>query len=209
MIVGGEIGYRRLAEWWFTTFDHSEREMIATAYQSGRSAVHFDILADPDENVGDESEYNPLIEGDMEWSTQSTASLLCDVAACFDNPESISIAERCLDKAMATSEGDPIEQHEVYEQRVRLRYRIRDSSPTAFASAIAACQDHIAAAPVASVAFRQSGQDMPSHWGFKQLAIVREKEKNYSEALALSSAALSQGWKGDWEKRIARNQKRL
>ncbi len=43
----------------------------------------------------------------------------------------------------------------------------------------------------------------------KQLAIVREKQKNYTEAIRIAKEALSQGWSGDWERRIVRCKNKL
>jgi hypothetical protein len=49
---------------------------------------------------------------------------------------------------------------------------------------------------------------LPSHTGFTQLAIVREKQHNYSEAIRLAQLAQGQGWGGDWDKRIIRCQQK-
>ena len=50
---------------------------------------------------------------------------------------------------------------------------------------------------------------LPSHYGFKQLAIILQKRGEVSEALALCQQAKAQGWQGDWEKRIARLESQL
>ncbi|STC69259.1 Uncharacterised protein [Corynebacterium pilosum] len=49
----------------------------------------------------------------------------------------------------------------------------------------------------------------PGHLGYKQLAIVLEKEKRYQEALDLVEEAKAAGWSGDWDKRAGRLQKKL
>lgn len=49
---------------------------------------------------------------------------------------------------------------------------------------------------------------LPSHHGYKQLAIILEKRGDYVAACALSEQAREQGWKGDWDARIARLNKR-
>lgn len=49
---------------------------------------------------------------------------------------------------------------------------------------------------------------LPSHTGYKQLAIILEKEGNIEGALKLSKQALKQGWTDNYEKRIDKlNQK--
>lgn len=50
---------------------------------------------------------------------------------------------------------------------------------------------------------------LPSHYGFKQSAIILQKCGDFSQALALCQQAKAQGWKGDWDKRIARLKKQL
>lgn len=47
-------------------------------------------------------------------------------------------------------------------------------------------------------------QIMPSHIGFKQLAIILEKEGDIAGAIKLSEQALEHGWSDDYEKRIAK-----
>lgn len=44
----------------------------------------------------------------------------------------------------------------------------------------------------------------PAHPGYKQLAIILEKEKRFEEALDLVNEADTAGWNGDWEKRRER-----
>ena len=51
---------------------------------------------------------------------------------------------------------------------------------------------------------------LPLHRGYQQLCIIREKQKNYEEAIRIATQAMNQGWtRSDWEKRIERCQKRL
>ena len=106
-------------------------------------------------------------------------------------------------------------------------YPDRDTDPTAFEKTVEACQRQIALGPKATAAFKReesrsrlnSRAGLPSSWaprrprapfalpahrGFTQLAIIREKEGKFDEALKLCQTAVKQGWNGDWEKRIAR-----
>ena len=50
---------------------------------------------------------------------------------------------------------------------------------------------------------------MPEHRGFKQLAIIREKEKDFAAAIEVCRAALELDWPGDWDVRIARCERRM
>jgi hypothetical protein len=95
---------------------------------------------------------------------------------------------------------------------VPIYYRDRDTDPDALAAAIDACEKQIALGPEAAEAFEAeypTDSTLPSHRGFTQLAIIREKEHNYADAIRLAQDAMSQGWAGDWEKRIERCEKRL
>ncbi|MGX2954397.1 hypothetical protein ACWAU3_17530 [Shewanella sp. JL219SE-S6] len=47
-------------------------------------------------------------------------------------------------------------------------------------------------------------QMMPSHIGYKQLAIILEKEGELESALELTEKALKQGWTNDSDKRITK-----
>ncbi len=120
-----------------------------------------------------------------------------------------------------------LNKHFEYSEFVRTNYSKRNSSPDMFAKLIAACESQIDLAPSATAAFKRDHEEMearrreyerrlgekpqkprpfslPAHVGFFQLAIIREKEGNLTEAIRLSRVALQQGWDGDWVKRIAR-----
>lgn len=47
------------------------------------------------------------------------------------------------------------------------------------------------------------------HTGYKQLCIIRENEGNYTEVIRLAEQAKSEGWAGDWDKRIEKARKKL
>lgn len=47
------------------------------------------------------------------------------------------------------------------------------------------------------------------HPGYKQLAIILEKENRYLEAKSLCEEAAANGWRGDWDKRIDRLTKKI
>ena len=50
---------------------------------------------------------------------------------------------------------------------------------------------------------------LPAHAGFTQLAIIRDKQKRYTDAIELCVEAKRQGWADNWDKRIARYQKKV
>ncbi|MDZ7702928.1 MAG: hypothetical protein U5L04_00405 [Trueperaceae bacterium] len=77
--------------------------------------------------------------------------------------------------------------------------------------AIEACHQQIALSEEAKDAFLLGYEDspLPSHVGYRRLAIILEKQKKYQEAIDLCICAKEQGWSGDWEKRIERCRARL
>ena len=81
----------------------------------------------------------------------------------------------------------------------------------ALALAIDACEKQILLGPEAAKAFLAEYPEdfLPAPHGFQQLAIIQEREKNYTEAIRLCREAMAQGWGGDWEKRIVRCENRL
>ncbi len=112
---------------------------------------------------------------------------------------------------LADSGPDVLDRHFTYQAVIELNYAERDKDPAALAAAIAGCENQISIAANAAIAFKHMyrGSRLPSHKGFEQLAIVREKQKNYAEAIRIAKEALSQGWAGDWEKRIVRCKNKL
>ena len=54
-------------------------------------------------------------------------------------------------------------------------------------------------------AFRDDGwKDMPTHLGFRRIAINLEKQGDFQGAITACYEAKKQGWCGDWDKRIER-----
>ena len=74
---------------------------------------------------------------------------------------------------------------------------------------VAMAADLIRTAPRVAAAFRSQSQTwkkLPNHYGFRRVAINREKESDFSGAIATCREAKQQGWSGDWDKRIERCQ---
>lgn len=59
-------------------------------------------------------------------------------------------------------------------------------------------------------AFRDDGwKEMPTHMGFRRIAINLERQGDLEGAIATCQAARRQGWSGDWDKRIERCQGKM
>lgn len=103
-------------------------------------------------------------------------------------------------------------------------YKQRTSSPKSRSNAINACERQIPVSREAMAAWMEcgrinneivSGRDVkhPSeswgvacHTGFEKLAMIREQDCKHVEDIQLCQQAKHDGWKGDWDKRIARLQ---
>lgn len=204
-VIEGELGYFGLGDWWLATFTPEERDYIERIYK-------------PIE-VGGGDNQKPLTQGKILTTSETAVKLLAGLAGWFDKPKDISIATRILTKAEGLSSANVLDRHFLYQQMIETYYRARDTSPDALDNAIAACQKQIDIAPSAAKAFKKEysaqeaertfGARLPAHVGYTQLAIIRDKQKKYEEALHMCRQAKQQGWNGDWDKRIARYEERL
>ena len=57
--------------------------------------------------------------------------------------------------------------------------------------------------------FTMVPERLAQHSGYRQLCIIREKQGNHSEVIRLAEQAKSEGWVGDWDKRIERAKKKI
>ena len=77
--------------------------------------------------------------------------------------------------------------------------------------AIEACINQIKLSVEAKKLFKKDwGKDsgLPFHSGYTQLAIIYDKQGKFLEAIQVCEQAKTQGWNGDWEKRITRYDKK-
>ena len=206
------IGQYGLSDWWLTAFSPAERDHIEKTYDPSGSLTR----GGPVTAIGANGEERGAVD------------LLTPLSGWFNNPRDRSIARRILLKAEELAGTSSIlAQHFLYSEMIVTFYPDRDTEPSAFQMAVGACERQIALAPKAKKAFKQDDDrsaqlsrrfarelgtkvesrppfKLPAHRGFTQLAIIREKEGKFDEALKLCQTAMKQGWDGDQEKRIAR-----
>lgn len=195
-MIRGEIGAVGLADWWLSEFTADEREYIESIYQPiGVGA----------------SNPRPLTQGTVEFTGLTATFLLTCLATWFTQPGDRPLARRILAKAEqeSTTEPDVLTLHSFWEMKRRVYYADWETDPEALQIAIHACEQQIAIAPAAiqKMKLLYSTSAIPKHAGYQQLAMIRAQQKNYSEAIRLCQIARDQGWKGDWDKQIARYQK--
>ena len=191
--VQGSIGYFGLQDWWLTAFSDDERNLIQATFQ-------------PLGSSGD-----PLTSGVISSTSQTAVGLLSALGGWFRKPEDRAIAHKILDKAVDLSRDAPVlDVHFLYQQMIETYYKDRDE-PEYMDKTVEACRKQIALAPIAAKAFKaEYGKSpLPAHKGYKQLAIILEKQARFQDAIALSRQAESQGWAGDWARRVERCEKKL
>jgi tetratricopeptide (TPR) repeat protein len=205
-MVGGLIGYYDLSDWWLNELSEKDRAKILKAYSP----------------AGSTSNSNYLVAGTILSHSSETAIGLLTLITSFLSQTAThrKLAIRVLNKAInigetlienMISDDTLLELHFAYMWLIKINYKDRDSRKIALADAISACEKQIAIATYAASAFRSQPwcKSLPHHTGYEQLAIIREKEGNYEEAIALSQAASIAGWEGTWESRILRCTKKL
>lgn len=194
--IEGSIGFFGLVDWWLNSFTESKREYIEQRFNPMTTG---------------ESNNRPLTQGKILSTSQTASGLLCGLASWFKKPEEFSIGKRIAEKSIELSGSNILDRHFAYQQMIEICYRSRDNEAFAMNLAIQTCELQIGLAPKAAKAFRKEyiGQPLPRPVGYEQLAIIREKEKNYLEAIRLSKQAKGQGWAGDWDKRIERCEKKF
>ncbi len=189
----GMIAYFQLEDWWNEEFSDEERQLIEEVYQP----------------MGGSS----LTSGDIRSTSISSIAFLHTLAGWFQKSEHRYIAQKCLKKAesLVDTNTRALDLHFLLSNKITTLYKDRDNSPDGLERAIEACKQQIDFAEEAKAAFEKeyNGHSLPSHVGYRQLAIVLEKQKKFTEAIDLVEIAKSQGWSGDWDKRIERCTKKM
>jgi DNA polymerase III epsilon subunit-like protein len=105
-----------------------------------------------------------------------------------------------------------LRRHFELAKQIHFWYARRRDHPNALYRAIVMCEQQIALAPQAFAAVVAEFGRSQSHAGYHQLAVIREKQGHFAEALRLAREAQAQGWldlTDDWSARIARLEKCL
>ena len=193
----GLIGYYGLTDWWLSTFTEEERRKI----QAVRPTL---VVGDNEDIIVSERSYPGFTTG---WLENRLSSLAIE----FIGSKEMDIAARLLAKAEEAGGAKLLDRHFAYQGMAQAYYRHRNDDSEALDLAIDACEKQIHLGPEAAKAFLAEDPEdyLPAHHGFQQLAIIREREKDYVEAIRLCKEAMAQGWGGEWEKRIARCENRL
>lgn len=196
--IGGFIGSAGLESWWLGEFDDDERLRIDQTYRPMGSSLDVESI---------------LTTGPIQKTGFDAARTLSTVATWFKQPEDRTIAYRFVQKAeeFLPQSKNVLTAHFFYQAKCQAYYRWREEDDFALQRAIEACENQIAISSQVAKHFQDSADWglMPSHYGFKQLAIIMQKAGRLKVALQYCEKARGEGWKGDWDKRIARLSKQI
>lgn len=189
--VAGYVAAYDLSKWWLKAFSEAEREAMTSKYQPMGLSFR-----------------RPLTEGEM-TRHGSTRSFLTTLAGWFNTPSQRPLAKAIMLKAIETDDGDTVDDHFLYSELIPIFYPDRETDPDALNRVIWACECQIAISGKAAKEFLRRGLvhkngTLPSHRGYEQLAIIREKQGRLDDAIKLARNAKKAGWAGDWDKRIQR-----
>lgn len=191
--IEGFIGSVGLESWWQDEFDDEERLRIDQTYRPMGSSPDVESI---------------LTTGPIQKTGFDAANTLSTVATWFKQPEDRTIAYRFVQKAeeLLPQSQNILTAHFFNQAKCQVYYRWREIDDFALQRAIEACESQIAISSQVAKHFLDSADwgIMPSHYGFKQLAIIMQKAGRLKVALQYCEKARGEGWKGDWEKRIAR-----
>jgi hypothetical protein len=173
----GYIGHFNLTDWWFSAFSEEERQYIELAFQPLGFQIEVGAAAP-------NADQDSLLTGSRGLQVYGRAgSFLANLAEWLNNPEGRHLARRMIENAESIA-TDPLEKHDVYQVMIVVNYRDREKDPKFLEGAISACVKQIAIAPEVIVEWKaQRPKVVPTHRGFEQLAIIREKQGRYAEAI--------------------------
>lgn len=193
--VGGTIAAFGLNDWWLNEFTEEEREIIRNKFKPMTQTK--DFLID---------------QGKEKAIDRNLFSFLTNLSGWFSTADLAYLGEKILDKAeqMMEEKTPVLEQHFFWHQRIKISYVRRDTDSTALNRTIDYCETQIELSEKAKRAFLDDDSDhLPAHIGYKQLAIILEKQGELEKALEITKKAEKQGWNNDNLKRIERLQKKL
>ncbi|MGP6174297.1 hypothetical protein [Corynebacterium sp. A21] len=191
------LAYAKLQEWWMNEISDENRSRILDRVRP----------------FGLDPEHGFLpIEGSHLSPGPSAARVLRSLDSWFTGPDHRDLGRKIAEKTLelAAYSPDPLDKHFALSSLITLYYRDRGREDF-YSKALATCREQIAMQEQAKGAFLEEfpGTGLPGHVGYRQLAVVLEKEKKFQEALDLVREAQENGWTSDWDKRTARLEQKL
>jgi len=189
----GTLGYYNLHTWWDTTFTNNEKKYI---------------LEKLIPMGGGE-----LTKGTIIGTTTTVINFLTGLQSWFTTLADEAISEKILKKgeSLLTDETPILDTHFLYGCFIEHYYKKRSVDIKFYDLAKQYCLKQIAISKIVKIAFLSDPafSTLPRHKGYEQLAIILEKEKDYTGSLMLCFEAKEIGWNTDWDKRILNLERKL
>lgn len=192
--VGGEIAYFGLTDWWNNILTQEERNIIRATYKPMMSTHAID-------------------QGNINYSSQSKLGFLGVLAGWLKKKEYYDIGVKIiLEGEKVLSEcNDILDKHYFFLSAINVYYPSRNERTDALNAAISYCKRQIDISKKVKAALLKEypTSPLPLHTGYKQLAIIYEKQERYEDAIQILNKALKEGWNvDDSNKRIEKLQKK-
>lgn len=181
-MIGGDIGWFGLEDWWLQEFTQEERDFIEQTFLP-LSTGEVD---------------HPLTKGEVYFQSGNAMALLTNLSQWFSKDEDRYLAWRILDKAGAAS-GDVLDRHFYYQALAETAWQDTHQRDDAKRICIWACEQQIALSGEAAKAWRNEypeDEALPAHHGYSQRAHIHAIDNEFDEAIALTQRGHSVGWKG-------------
>jgi tetratricopeptide (TPR) repeat protein len=189
----GSLGYYSLLDWWNNEFSKTQQTYILEKYiPMGGSNLTTGTIID---------------------SSASAINFLNSLHSWFTNLAEEIISEKILIKAESLIKKNTsiLDIHFLYGSIINHYYKKRNIDSRFYDLAKKYCKEQIEISIIVKKTFQEEPwyDNLPSHKGYHQLAIILEKEKKYKEAIEICFEANDIGWNSDWNKRIIRLNKKL
>ena len=196
--MDGDIGYFNLEDWWLNELTSKERKIIEKKYTP----------------ISSDTSSCSLTKGKVAWSSNnSKLAFLTGIASFLNKPEDYTLSKKILKYAerFISETKDILCTHFYYQNCIQIHYKNRDKEINALSEAIEACKKQISISEESKKAFQREfrKKPLPIHVGYKQLAIILDKQKKYDELIQLCEQAKEQGWNENWDKRIEKAKNKL
>jgi len=147
-----------------------------------------------------------LNKGLILCSSATVVNFLIGLQTWFTTLADEAISEKILKKAesFVTDETPILDRHFLYGSFIEHYYKKRNVDLKFYELAKLYCLKQIEISKKSKEAFLSDPtfSILPRHKGYEQLAIILEKENDYTNAMLICLAAKEIGWNTDWNKRI-------
>jgi hypothetical protein len=178
--IKGLISYFNLESFWLEELNDKERKIVLDNFNSGSIGLS----------------RKDLLENFISDNSYSKLSFIKGQISRFTKPEFKEIGRKFIDlgNKEILNQKDILDRHFYYGTLIKYHYRHREENDN-MELAIKACNEQISISKDVKNEFKKDypTDNLPSHAGFEQLAIIFEKSKKYTEGIELCNTAHAEG----------------